>query len=190
MYKKLQNLSNREEKNLKLKYYCQLIEDAKEDGSRMWRVIKKILPSNKGSAVFSVFVEERLHTDEQSVAKIMNDIFVSIGKTLSKAFGRMTRVNSVVCSPSINFNLNNVSDDFVRDALKSIKMNKAVGLEKLSARLLKVASDVISLVFTELINKSFSDGIFPKIWKSARVSALFKGGDKSRKDNYRPISIL
>ena len=28
------------------------------------------------------------------------------------------------------------------------------------------------------------------MWKSAKVSALFKGGDKSQKDNYRPISIL
>ena len=44
--------------------------------------------------------------------------------------------------------------------------------------------------YTCLINKSFADGEFPKVWKSAKVSALFKGGDKSQKDNYRPISIL
>ena len=44
--------------------------------------------------------------------------------------------------------------------------------------------------YTCLINKSFADGEFPKVWKSAKVSALFKGGDKSQKDNYWPISIL
>ena len=55
---------------------------------------------------------------------------------------------------------------------------------------LSTFSDVISPVLAELINKSFRDGAFPKIWKSAKVSALFKGGEKSQKDNYRPISIL
>ena len=41
-----------------------------------------------------------------------------------------------------------------------------------------------------MINKSFSDGVFPRVWKCAKVIALFKDGDKSIKDNYRPISIL
>jgi len=68
------------------------------------------------------------------------------------------------------------------------KTNKAVGLDKLSARLLKDASDVIAPA--ELINKSLADEEFPKVWKSAKVPALFKGGDKSQKENYRPILIL
>ena len=173
MYKKLRNLSSREEKNLKSKYYCQLIEDAKDDGSKMWRAIKEVLPSKKGSAIFSVFEKGRLHTDKQSVAKIMNDYFVSIGKTLSKAFGRNAPVTPVINSLSTNFHLNNVSVEFVKDTLRSLKRNKAVGLDKLSARLLRDASDVISPVLTELVNKSFTDGVFPKIWKSAKVSALF-----------------
>ena len=33
-------------------------------------------------------------------------------------------------------------------------------------------------------------GQFPKSWKCAKVTALFKQGDKTDKDNYRPISIL
>ena len=41
-----------------------------------------------------------------------------------------------------------------------------------------------------MIDKSFADGVFPEVWKSAKVVALFKGGDKTLKDNYRPISIL
>ncbi len=30
----------------------------------------------------------------------------------------------------------------------------------------------------------------PKIWKSAKVTALFKSGDKKNMNNFRPISIL
>ena len=85
---------------------------------------------------------------------------------------------------------NNVSVNFVHNALGSLKANKAVGLDELSARLLKDASDVIAPLLSSLINKSFADGVFPEVWKSAKVVALFKGGDKTLKDNYRPISIL
>ena len=61
---------------------------------------------------------------------------------------------------------------------------------ELRFRLLKYASDVIAPILTGLINKSFTDGVFPGVWKCAKVIALFKDGDKSLKDNYRPISIL
>ena len=135
MYKKLRNLSNREEKNLKSKYYCQLIEDCKDDGSKMWRAIKEVLPNEKGSVIFSVFDKERLYYNKQSVAKIMNDYFVSIGKTLSKAFGRTTPNASVNSSMSKKFYLNNASVKFVTNTLRTLKTNKAVGLDKLSARL-------------------------------------------------------
>ena len=39
-------------------------------------------------------------------------------------------------------------------------------------------------------HKPIVDGVFPEVWKLAKVVALFKGGDKTLKDNYRPISIL
>ena len=93
-------------------------------------------------------------------------------------------------TPPFEFHLDNVNVNFVRNALKSLKSNKAVGLDKLSVRLLKDASDVIAPILTGLINKSFTDGVFPGVWKCAKETALFKDGDKSLKDNYRPISIL
>ena len=83
-----------------------------------------------------------------------------------------------------------VSADFVSQAIYRLKPNKAIGLDKISARVSKDGCHVISPVLASLINKSIKDVIFPKIWKSAKVTALVKGGDKSIKDNYRPISIL
>ena len=90
----------------------------------------------------------------------------------------------------MQFHLAPVSADFVSQAISKLKPNKAVGLDKISARLLKDDCHVISPPLASLINKSIEDSVFPKIWKSAKVTALFKGGDKLIKDNYRPISIL
>ena len=176
-------------KNLKSKYFCQMIEDAKGDSCEMWRAIKQVLSGTKKSTVSSIFENGKWHTENLSVAKIMNQYFVSVGKVLAKPFQNVSTVFTSSTLPS-EFHLDNVSVNFVRKALKSLKSNKAVGLDKLSARLLKDASDVIAPILTGLINKSFTDGVFPGVWKCAKVTALFKDGDKSLKDNYRPISIL
>ena len=60
----------------------------------------------------------------------------------------------------------------------------------ISARLLKDSTEVISAPLTKLFNLSLQSSVFPSIWKSAKVSALFKGGDVSAPGNYRPISAL
>jgi len=55
---------------------------------------------------------------------------------------------------------------------------------------LKLAADLISLSLTHLFNLSLSTNKIPRIWKSAFVVPLSKGGDPSQLDNYRPISKL
>ena len=186
MYRKLPNYTNHEEKNLKSKYFCQMTEEGKGDSCGMWRAIKQVLPGTKKSTVSSIFEGG---TPKISVAKIMNQYFVSVEKVLAKPFQNALTVftNS---TPSFEFHLDNVNVNFLRNALKSLKSKKAVGLGKLSACLLKDGSHVIDPILTGLINKSFADGVFPGVWKCAKVTALFKDGDKSLKDNYRPISVL
>ena len=41
-----------------------------------------------------------------------------------------------------------------------------------------------------MFNASIATSLIPKFWNLARVTPIFKGGDKSDKSNYRPISIL
>ena len=41
-----------------------------------------------------------------------------------------------------------------------------------------------------LFNKSQMSGIFPDDWKCARVTPLFKQGESSDLNNYRPISVI
>ena len=41
-----------------------------------------------------------------------------------------------------------------------------------------------------IFNTSIETSTFPVSWKIARVTPIFKGGEKSEKSNYRPISVL
>ena len=118
MYRKLRNYTYHEEKNLKSKYFCQMIEDAKGDSCEMWRAIKHVLPGTKKSTVSSIFENGKWHTENLSVAKIMNQYFVSMGKILAKPFQNVSTVFTSSTPPS-EFHLDNVNVNFVRNALNS-----------------------------------------------------------------------
>ena len=156
----------------------------------MWGAIKQVLPGTKKSTVSSIFENGKWHTEIFSVSRNMNQYFVSVGKVLAKPFQNVSTVFTSSTLP-IEFHLDNVNMNFVRNALKSFKPNKAVGLDKLiKCSFVEGCFWRHRPILTGLINKSFTDGVFPGVWKCAKVTALFKDGDKSLKDNYRPISIL
>ena len=71
-----------------------------------------------------------------------------------------------------------------------MKPNKAIGLDKVSARLLKDAAEVVAPSITSLFNISIQTGTYPSTWKLAKVTPLFKKGSRQDPSNYRPISVL
>ena len=83
-----------------------------------------------------------------------------------------------------------VTAHFVYKQLKDLKVNKATGLDKIPACLLKDSAIVIALSITHIVNLCLLTGVMLDEWKKARVGPLFKCGGQEIMDNYRPISIL
>ena len=50
--------------------------------------------------------------------------------------------------------------------------------------------DEISAPLSELINRCFESSVFPSDEKIAKVTPIYKSGERSSMDNYRPISVL
>ena len=67
---------------------------------------------------------------------------------------------------------------------------KATGIDKISAKVLKLAVPVASESLTQIFNKLLVSHVFPTEWKVAQVTALHKRGPRNILDNYWPISIL
>ena len=56
-------------------------------------------------------------------------------------------------------------------------------------RLLRDGAEEITPSLTNFFNASINSGIFPDDFKLAIISPIYKSGDKTICDNYRPISI-
>ena len=55
--------------------------------------------------------------------------------------------------------------------------------------ILKNTASSISKPLSIIFNKSISEGKLPSLWKTANVVPIFKKGNKSNPNNYRPISL-
>ena len=76
------------------------------------------------------------------------------------------------------------------DVLSTLQLNKAVGPDGISHRMLKYTCHSIATPLCKLFNLSLQKNSFPILWKLAHVMPFFKKGDKSQTNNYRTISLV
>ncbi|CAB3996609.1 Hypothetical predicted protein [Paramuricea clavata] len=122
----------------------------------------------------------------------MNDYFSSIGSTLANKIKDLIKpkpTKTTATSPH-SFNFKEVDEVSVLQELSKLRTTKATGLDGISAKLLRDSAYIIAPYLTKIFNLSLRCGSFPDIWKKGRVTPIFKSGDPTSSNNYRPITIL
>ena len=76
------------------------------------------------------------------------------------------------------------------EVLNNLKQKLSCGHDGISLRLLKASKNVICKPLTLIINQTLTSDIFPDTQNIAKIIPLFKKGDRTLLENYRPISIL
>ena len=84
----------------------------------------------------------------------------------------------------------NANFKFDQSVFTEIKTKKSPGLDGISIRLLKDASNIVAGPLVNIFNVSLQRAIFPNDWKLAKVTPIFKEGNKADCENYRPISVI
>ena len=68
--------------------------------------------------------------------------------------------------------------------------SKSVGIDEVPPKVLIWGAEIFVPIITKLFNKCIMEGIYPDSLKLARVTPVFKDGNKNDVTSYRPISIL
>lgn len=83
-----------------------------------------------------------------------------------------------------------INSSIVFSLLNKLSNSQATGLDNISAKLIRECANLISISLCNILNKSSSSCSFPVDWKCARVTPLFKQGERTDVNNYRSISVI
>ena len=82
-----------------------------------------------------------------------------------------------------------IKEEAILQSLEELKVDKAMGPDGLSPRILVEAKEYLVLPLKLIFSMSLSQGELPLDWKSAVVVPIFKNDKRDMPQNYRPVSL-
>ena len=180
-------------KYLKKTYCSNAINDNVYNPKMLWSTIKKLVPDKKTSVHVVKKSDNGVTSNDKETANKFSEFFTSIGNSLAKKFDSNKHEASDSAQNeqvTAQFSFDLVTSAFVFDEICKMNNSKSPGIGNLNGRFLKLAAPVICKSVAYICNLSLHTSCFPNDWKQAKVTPIFKDGDKYDVNNYRPISVL
>ena len=78
----------------------------------------------------------------------------------------------------------------IKNIINELNSKKTSGPGSIPTEILKLTNNIISKPLSEIINLSFESGIFPSMLKCSKIIPIYKKGENTSINSYRPISLL
>lgn len=167
------------------KIYCSRIENGiKSDPKKFWRFINDKKSNHTLPTTMSY--DDTVIQEPQIIA----DSFASFFQSSYVASSQKGNNDNDLYPSQSPVDINKIPEQVVTTALKQLKPKATVGADRIPAFVLKDCAIVFACPLTFLFNLSLQTSTFPDLWKTSRITPVFKKGDSSNILNYRPISII
>nr|XP_054765722.1 uncharacterized protein LOC129272629 [Lytechinus pictus] len=151
---------------------------------RFWSFINSKKCDNNGvSALFSP--NNGMVSDSFTKASLLNKQFSSVFNGNED----ITSIPQKGPSPYKSMEPIDVSPAGVYKLLHDLNPHKASGPDMIPARLLKELALELTPIFVHFYQASLNQGTIPEDWKKGNIVPVFKKGDRSLPENYRPVSL-
>ena len=181
---------SRAEKNKYFQTLKSVWNDPKISSRKKFSILKKLTKTQKNAPIPPLSEEGEIIDDPIAKANLFNKFFTDKSQVY-KPEDKPPNLEKL----ETNENFENI--DTTRFEIGSIIKNmknsnySPCGLSSTFIKYLyNCTGSVITQHISDLLNKVFSTGIFPSIWKLSHITPILKSGSKADKSNYRPISIL
>ena len=217
-YRRLRNDCVKLTNKVKKEYFRNLDIRSVNDNKKFWKIVKPNFSEKNSKSSKIILVEnDEIITDNKRSTEIMNDYFVNITKELNipaiyvekqsenTDTGFLDPIDQIIHSyrrhPSIlkinefvthtgKFSFTKVNEHQIENEILDLNPKKATGPDTIPPKIIKDASRVLKSPLADLFNTTVEISQFPTALKYANVSPIYKKDDNTRKENYRPISIL
>ncbi|VDI73723.1 Hypothetical predicted protein [Mytilus galloprovincialis] len=178
----------------KQSFFKQAIENNKKP-KEIWALLKDLKPKTQNEIPSTMNFDNKEYDNVQDIVNHFNTHFTTIGDkyVTNNTQYQANKLNDYVqdkIPAGVRFTIPFIKLDETKKLLSKLETSKATGLDEVGPFFIKLSSEALAPSITYLINLSILEGVFPENLKLAKVTPIFKNGDKHMPENYRPISIL
>ena len=172
----------------KKKYELSIIKRSKNNKKVFYKYVANLNSKNSFKKVGPLCDQGgRIVAEDKEVASLLNAYFVSVFTKDCKA-GKDFEKKDVILADSGLCEIK-ISETDVINAIGDFKEHKAPGVDGITSTYALKTKGLLARPLKLLYDKSLHNNEIPKDWKMANISPIFKKGDKSEVENYRPVSL-
>ena len=191
-FRKHRNFVNSQVRITKQSYYNNAFQENKGKMRNSWRVINELtFRKVKNSSIKEIKLNDKSIHDSPELSETFNSHFATIGPKLANNISQnsdSSYLNYLWKKIILSSYVSLIILKFSKYCPNYAKLKPLVWTKFLQD-FLKECLDLITASLCSIFNRSITSGIFPEEWKCAKVTPLFKNGQRSDLNNYRPISV-
>jgi hypothetical protein len=171
------------------------LEANKKNPKKTWEILNELTDKSKSNVKIQKICSGGVdYTDSAGKGNVFNKFFSGIGEKISKSVEKGNKnFNDYLTEPapnSIPIEFGEISQAEFITLIENLESKSSVDINGISNKLLKFLQFELAVPLVHLFNLSLNTGKFPKELKMSRTVPIFKTGDPTSCDNYRPISLL
>ena len=191
-FKKYSNRLNYLKNISKKTYFCKHFDLCKGNLKATWKLIGTLIKrkTKAQSTPLRIVRNNKAYTNNADIADQFNKHFINVGPLLASKIENSNEnpLQYITSSLANSFVMFPVIEPEVSTLFKTLDANKSS--IDIPNKLIELAADPLSVLFTQIYNLSIETGIVPNVMKVSRVTPVYKNGDVTNTGNYRPISTL
>jgi hypothetical protein len=171
-----------------------LTKNKKKSKKKTWEILNDLTgKSKKNVSVQKICSEGREYVDSSEKANVFNKFFCGVGQKISDSVEETAKnfTDYLVENPNlIPLEFGPVTQAEFVTIIENLESKASTDIDGISNKVLKFLKYELATPLVHLFNLSLQNGDFPEKLKMARTVPIFKSGDPTLCDNYRPISLL
>ena len=173
-----------------------MINKTGDKNKNLWSTLKTISGDKSKKAINSIIANETLIEKPNEIAEALNNYFIKkvddlIEKMPTPSEDLLAKLTAMPTPEEEQLQLMSITEQQLKEILKNMKKNTASGQDTINGIVLNDIQQAIIQILQHGINLSLATGIYPEVFKTAKLIPQVKiGKNPLLVENYRPISNL
>ena len=178
-------------KAAKERFIFDKLNSVKNNTKKTWEIANKVLFRKEyNNDIGTITYNGKEIENSCEKAKAFGIHFETAAKALKRRDFNLENHKKYLTGHNNYWDIKKVNTVTVFKVIKNLKNKSSTGYDDISNRILKGCAMSWLPSITKIVNKSIEEGEVPDGMKKAKVIPLYKKGDHTKMDNYRPVSLL